>query len=44
MIIPILENYVPKPRSEQEPIIPHVGTSPRKRLDVSVKAVKLLRK
>jgi len=37
----ILENYHPKP--EREPIILHVGTNPRKRPDVSVRAVKLLR-
>ena len=43
-IIPIpliLENY--SPESEREPIVLHVGTSSRKRPDVSVKAVRLLR-
>jgi len=39
----ILENYIPKPYSEREPIVLHVGTSPRKRPDVSINAVKLLR-
>jgi len=43
-IIPIpliLENY--SPESERELIVLHVGASPRKRPDVSVRAVKLLR-
>lgn len=39
----ILENYVPRPYSEREHIILHIGTSLRKRPNVSVKAVKLLR-
>lgn len=45
-IIPIpliLENLCPKSESDREPIILHVGTSPRKRPDVSIRATKLLR-